>query len=118
MILSIAHAPVEDPDAEYIFGAWSEIAVGDRPEGLVDCYLSRGDDDVYMVSVWESMEAHQNALEDKASHPNQRGRLGAGAHGLRARSDASDLRRGRTPRAQVGGRCLFGVKPTLGGVDP
>jgi len=70
LILSIAHASVEDPDAEYIFGAWSEIAVGDRPEGLVDCYLSRGGDVVYMVSVWESAEAHEHALEDKASHPN------------------------------------------------
>ena len=69
MILSIAHAPVDDPDADYIFGAWSDIVVGDRPDGLVDCYLSRGEGVVYMLSVWDSPESHERALQDRATHP-------------------------------------------------
>lgn len=70
MILSIAHASVDDPDAEYIFGAWSNLVVGERPVGLVDCYLSRGDTEVYMVSVWEDAEAYERAVEDQESHPD------------------------------------------------
>ena len=69
MILSIAHAPVDDPDADYIFGAWSDIVVGDRPDGLVDCYLSRGDGVVHMVSIWDSLESHERALADRKTHP-------------------------------------------------
>ena len=69
MILSIAHASVTDPTAEYIFGAWSDIVVGERPEGLVDCYLSQGDGIIHMVSIWESIEDHDRAIEEKANHP-------------------------------------------------
>ncbi len=69
MILSIAHASVDDPDADFIYGAWSDIVVGERPEGLVDSYLSKADGEVYMVSVWESIEAHDRALEASSDNP-------------------------------------------------
>lgn len=69
MILSVAHASVDDPDADYIFGAWSNIVVGERPDGLIDCYLSRGEDVVHMFSVWDSVEAHDRAIDEKGSHP-------------------------------------------------
>lgn len=68
--MSIAHASVDDPDAEYIFGAWSNMVVGERPEGLIDCYLSRGDKVVYMVSVWEDDAAYDRAIEDRENNPN------------------------------------------------
>ncbi len=69
MILSIAHASVEDPTAEYIFGAWSDIVVGERPDGLIDCYLSQGDGVIYMVSIWESVDDHDRAIEEETNHP-------------------------------------------------
>ena len=69
MILSMAHASVEDPTAENIFGAWSNIVVGERPEGLIDCYLSQGDGVVHMVSIWTSIEDHDRATEESKNHP-------------------------------------------------
>ncbi len=69
MILSIAHAPVGDPTAEYIFGAWSDIVVGERPDGLLDCYLSQGDQVIHMVSIWESVEDHDRAIKEEENHP-------------------------------------------------
>lgn len=69
MILSIASAAVDEPDAEYIFSAWSDMIVGDRPEGLVDCYLSKTDQVLQMVSLWDTVEAHDSALSDRESHP-------------------------------------------------
>lgn len=65
----MANASVEDPTAEYIFGAWSNIVVGDRPEGLVDCYLTSAEGVISMVSVWETAEDHDRALEEKGNHP-------------------------------------------------
>lgn len=69
MILSIAHATVDDPEADYIYGAWSDIVVGERPGGLIDCYLSQKDGSVKMVSVWETAEDHDRALEESSNHP-------------------------------------------------
>lgn len=68
--MSIAQASVDDPGADYIFGAWSNIVVGQRPEGLIDCYLSQGDQVVYMVSVWQDSEAYDRAMADRESHPD------------------------------------------------
>jgi len=70
LITSIARAAVDDPDADYIFGAWSNMVVGERPKGLIDCYLSQGDKILYMVSVWEDNDAYDRALEDRESHPD------------------------------------------------
>lgn len=69
MMLSIAHAASDEPDAEFLMSAWSDIVVGDRPDGLVNCYLSRSDNQLYMISIWVSHEAHDRALENKATHP-------------------------------------------------
>lgn len=69
MILSTAHAPVDDPTAKHILGAWSDIVVGQRPGGLIDCYLCQGDGLLQMVSIWESLEHHDRALEEKRNHP-------------------------------------------------
>lgn len=69
MILSIASAAVDEPDAEYIYSAWSDMVVGDRPDGLLDCYLSKTDDVLQMVSLWDTTESHDRALADRESHP-------------------------------------------------
>ena len=69
MILSMAQAPVDDPTAEYIFGAWSDIVVGERPAGLIDCYLSQGDGTLQMMSIWDSVEDHDRAVEETQNHP-------------------------------------------------
>lgn len=69
MILSIASAAVDEPDAEYIYSAWSDMVVGAQPAGLVDCFLSRTDDTLQMVSLWDSAESHDLALADRESHP-------------------------------------------------
>jgi len=69
LILSIAHAPVDDPEAGYIFGAWSNIVVGERPAGLVDCYLSQTEGEVQMISVWNTAEDRDQALDERETNP-------------------------------------------------
>lgn len=69
MILSLAHAEVDDAAAINVYGAWSEIVVGERPRGLVDCYLSEGDGVVQVAALWETMEDHDRAFEEKLNHP-------------------------------------------------
>ncbi len=68
MILSMAHASVDDATATNMFGAWSNMVVQDRPNGLVDCYLLRGDDVAYVVSTWASLEDHNRAIDDDDIH--------------------------------------------------
>lgn len=69
MILSIARAPMDDADSTHMFGIWSDIVVGDRPAGLVDCYLLEGDGAIHVHAVWESLEAHDRAMEKRSNHP-------------------------------------------------
>jgi hypothetical protein len=69
LILSIAHAEADDAAHANVFGAWSDLVVGNRPSGLVDCYLLRDDRDVRVVAVWESLEAHDRAISEEAAHP-------------------------------------------------
>lgn len=69
MILSIASAAVDEPDADYIYSAWSDMMVGERPAGLVDCYLSKTDEALQMVSLWDTAESHDRALSERETHP-------------------------------------------------
>lgn len=69
MILSIAHAPVDDATKEHLLGAWSDLIVGERPPGLVDCYLVEGDGLIQIAAVWSSIQHHDRALTDEESHP-------------------------------------------------
>ena len=69
VILSLAHAKVDEATATNVYGAWSEIVVGDRPAGLVDCYLSTGDGLVQVAAVWESIEDHDRARDEELNHP-------------------------------------------------
>lgn len=69
MILSIAHANADEAEHSNVFGAWSDLVVGPRPQGLVDCYLLRAGDVVQVVGVWESEDHHARAIEEEGSHP-------------------------------------------------
>ena len=41
MILSLAHAPVDAASRDNLVGAWSDLVVGERPDGLVDAGMRR-----------------------------------------------------------------------------
>lgn len=69
MILSLAHAPVEEASRDNLFGAWSDLVVGDRPNGLIDCYLLEDEDVVQVAAIWESAEAHDRAIGKERTHP-------------------------------------------------
>lgn len=69
MILSIAQAPVDEAAKDNLFGAWSDLVVGDRPDGLVDCYLLESDGVVQVAAVWKSLDHHDAALTGDESHP-------------------------------------------------
>ena len=69
MILSLAHAQIEEGTSHNLFGVWSDLVVGDRPEGLVDCFLLEADGVVQVAAVWETAEAHDRAVEEEGAHP-------------------------------------------------
>lgn len=68
MIMSIARASVDDASSSNTFGAWSDVVVGKRPEGLIEAYLVRGDEEVRVVAIWQSEEDHDRAAQDSV-HP-------------------------------------------------
>jgi len=69
MIMSVAHAPVEESEQANVFGAWSELVVGERPTGLVDCYLLETDGVVQIAAVWNTIEDHDRAVHHESNHP-------------------------------------------------
>lgn len=71
MIVSIARAKANEAAQANVFGAWSDLVVGNRPDGLVDCYLlnSADDDTVQVVAMWTSREHHDRAVHDDGVHP-------------------------------------------------
>lgn len=69
VIVSVAQASMDDADSTRMFGIWSDIVVGDRPAGLVDCYLLAGDGAIHVYAIWESQAAHDHAVEETSSHP-------------------------------------------------
>jgi hypothetical protein len=69
LILSISQAPVADATRENLFGAWSELQVGDRPDGLVDCYLLEADGVIQIAAIWASEEHHEQAVRGDERHP-------------------------------------------------
>lgn len=69
MILSVAHASLEDADSTHMFGIWSDMVVGERPAGLVDAYLLEGEGSIHVHAIWESVEAHDRAVHEDLNHP-------------------------------------------------
>lgn len=68
MILSIAHAAVDDAAQDNLFGAWSNLIVGDHPDGLVDAYLLEAEGVVQIVSIWQTSEHHDTAVRGEEGH--------------------------------------------------
>jgi hypothetical protein len=69
MIMSVAHAPVDEASHANVFGAWSDLVVEERPKGLVDCYLLETDGVVQIVAIWKSVDDHDRAVEEESNHP-------------------------------------------------
>jgi hypothetical protein len=69
MIISIAQADADEATHANVFGAWSNLVVGQRPDGLVDSYLLRADSAIQVVAVWESLEHHDRAIHEDKAHP-------------------------------------------------
>lgn len=69
MIVSIAHAPVDSASSANVYGAWSDLLVGERPSGLVDCYLLEAEGAVQIVAIWARAEDHDRAIGEERSHP-------------------------------------------------
>ncbi len=68
-VFSLAHADIEEATKAHLFAAWSNLVTGERPAGLVDCFLLEGDGVVQVAAMWENAEAHEQALADEGSHP-------------------------------------------------
>lgn len=69
MIVAIAQADVEEARVHHLIAAWSDLVTGDKPHGLVECLLMRGDDEWHVTSIWDSEESLAKAHEDEGSHP-------------------------------------------------
>lgn len=69
MILSMAHAEVVEADRDNLYGEWSDLIVGEQPDGLLSAYLVTDAQYVRVAAVWESVEAHDRALADEKTHP-------------------------------------------------
>ena len=69
MIVTIAHAKVPEATSKNLYGEWSNVVTGDRPDGLVDCYLVEAGDLVQVIALWTTMDAHDSAVSDTADHP-------------------------------------------------
>ena len=69
MILSMAHAAVPEATHGNLMGEWSDLVVGDRPEGLVAAYLLSDGDNLQVAAIWESIDHHERAMADEKSHP-------------------------------------------------
>jgi hypothetical protein len=69
LILSIAHATVDEASRDNLLGAWSNLVVGDRPKGLVNCYLLEAEGTVQIAAVWQSIGHHDAALAGDEAHP-------------------------------------------------
>ncbi len=69
MILSLAHSQIAEATKTNMFGAWSDLVTDARPDGLVDCFLMEADGVVQVAALWDSVDAHDSAIGDEATHP-------------------------------------------------
>lgn len=69
MIFAVAEADVAEADSHHVLTAWSDLVVGDRPSGMLECYLLRGEGVWQIASVWVDDDSLNRALEDERNHP-------------------------------------------------
>ncbi len=65
----MAHAEVGAAEQDNLYGEWSDLIVGEKPDGLVAAYLLTDGDQVRVAAVWHSVEAHNRALGEEKTHP-------------------------------------------------
>ena len=68
-IVSLSQANVEKATSAHIYAAWNNLVTGARPAGLAECFLLEGDGVIQVLGMWDSTEAHDQALSDEANHP-------------------------------------------------
>jgi hypothetical protein len=69
VLYPVAEAEVAEAESHNVFGAWSDLVVGEQPSGLVETYLLQGDDRWQIVSVWHDAESLDRALGEERTHP-------------------------------------------------
>lgn len=69
MIFAVAEAEVAEADSHHVLKAWSDLVVGDRPDGMLECYLLQGEGKWQIASVWNDQDSLNRALEDEGDHP-------------------------------------------------
>jgi hypothetical protein len=69
VILSMAHAQVAEAEHDNMLGEWSDLVVGEKPDGLVAAYLVSDGDNLRIASVWHNADAHDRALQEEGTHP-------------------------------------------------
>lgn len=69
MIVAIAHADVEEARVHHLMKAWSDLVVGDKPAGLVECLLLQGDNGWQVTSIWHDTESLERAHSEEGAHP-------------------------------------------------
>lgn len=70
MIFAVAEAAIAEADSHHVLKAWSDLVVGDRPPGMLECYLLQGDGGLWQIaSVWDDHDALNRALGDEGNHP-------------------------------------------------
>ena len=69
MIMSVGHASVDASEHANVFGAWSELVVGDRPDGLIDCYLLETEGAVQITAVWKTIAPAIGKADDMIVKP-------------------------------------------------
>ena len=69
MIFAVAEAEAAEADSHHVFGAWSDLVVGEQPHGLSrpTCFVGTA----YGRSsrVWHDADSLDRALGDEGAHP-------------------------------------------------
>jgi hypothetical protein len=69
VIFAVAEAEVTEADSHHLGGAWSNLVVGEQPDGLVESYLLSGGGVWQVISVWDDADSLDRALGEEGSHP-------------------------------------------------
>jgi len=69
VIVAIAHADVEEARVHHLMKAWSDLVVGDKPAGLVECLLLQGENGWQVTSIWNDEASLEQAHGDESAHP-------------------------------------------------
>jgi hypothetical protein len=72
MIVSISGVSADETEHLLFLAAWSDMVTMDHPPGLIECWLTKGDDRIEVVALWQDRDTHDAAAADRGSHPADR----------------------------------------------